>query len=327
MHMSDALLTPVVGGTMLAGGSGMIGYSIRKLKSDFLEEKIPLMGVMGAFLFAAQMINFAIPGTGSSGHIGGGMLLAIILGPAAGFLTLSVVLLIQALFFADGGLLAFGCNVINLGFFTCYVAYPLIYKPIVAKIKSNKGMMIGALAASIVGLQLGAFGVVVETLLSGRSELPFGTFVLFMQPIHLAIGVVEGVVTGVIVIYIANHSKDLLYKGETGRLRNKFLLITILVAALVTGGILSAFASGSPDGLEWAIENTTGSEALDHRSSFTAWIEDFQGNFALMPDYAFRDSESGGSLAGVGGSLLVLAITGVGALGIRRMRRLRTDND
>ena len=79
MHMADALLSPVVGGTMLAASVGVAAYSIKKTQNDLDEKKIPLMGVIGAFVFAAQMINFAIPGTGSSGHIGGGMLLAILL--------------------------------------------------------------------------------------------------------------------------------------------------------------------------------------------------------------------------------------------------------
>ncbi len=124
MHMADALISPAVGGTMMAAAACVGAYSIKRIKYDLDEKKIPLMGVMGAFVFAAQMINFAIPGTGSSGHIGGGILLAILLGPYAGFLAMASVLLIQALFFGDGGLLAYGCNLINLGFFTCFIAYP-----------------------------------------------------------------------------------------------------------------------------------------------------------------------------------------------------------
>lgn len=85
MHMADALISPAVGGTMLATTAGVAAYSIKKLQNEMDEKKIPLMGVMGAFVFAAQMINFSIPGTGSSGHLGGGMLLAILLGPYAGF--------------------------------------------------------------------------------------------------------------------------------------------------------------------------------------------------------------------------------------------------
>lgn len=131
MHMADALISPVVGGTMWLGVAGLAAYSAQKVTKSLDEQKIPLMGVLGAFVFAAQMINFTIPGTGSSGHLGGGMLLAILLGPYAAFLTIASVLTIQALFFADGGLLALGCNIFNLGFFPCFIAYPLIYKQIV----------------------------------------------------------------------------------------------------------------------------------------------------------------------------------------------------
>ncbi len=92
---------------------------------------IPLMGVAGAFVFAAQMLNFAIPGTGSSGHLGGALMLAILLGPEAAFLVMASILAVQALFFADGGLLALGANIFNLGFFPAFVAYPLIYRKIV----------------------------------------------------------------------------------------------------------------------------------------------------------------------------------------------------
>jgi cobalt/nickel transport system permease protein len=115
MHMADALLSPAVGGTFWAGSIGAIAYASRKLRENLDDRLIPLMGVLGAFIFAGQMINFTIPGTGSSGHIGGGMLLAILIGPYAGFLVIASVLTIQALFFADGGLLALGANIWNLG--------------------------------------------------------------------------------------------------------------------------------------------------------------------------------------------------------------------
>ncbi|HNZ65511.1 MAG TPA: energy-coupling factor ABC transporter permease, partial [Smithella sp.] len=111
MHMADALLSPAVGATMWAGSAAAIGYSSKKLKENLNNKTIPLMGIMGAFIFAAQMINFTIPGTGSSGHIGGGMILAVLLGPYAAFLAIASVLVVQALFFADGGLLALGCNI------------------------------------------------------------------------------------------------------------------------------------------------------------------------------------------------------------------------
>lgn len=198
MHMSDALISPAVGATMYAATAAAAAYSARKLTSEADDKKVPLMGVLGAFVFAAQMINFSIPGTGSSGHLGGGLLLAALLGPHAGFLTMASILIIQALFFADGGLLALGANIINMGFFTCYVAYPLIFKRMSGDNITAKRITWASMASAIISLQLGAFGVVLETLFSGKTELPFGAFLLLMQPIHLAIGIVEGLVTAAV---------------------------------------------------------------------------------------------------------------------------------
>ncbi|RMF08663.1 MAG: cobalamin biosynthesis protein CbiM, partial [Candidatus Neomarinimicrobiota bacterium] len=109
MHMSDALISPAVGGTLWVAALAVSRRSARQVEHHQPED-LPLMGVAGAFVFAAQMINVSIPGTGSSGHLGGGLLLASLLGPEAAFLILFVVLFIQAVFFADGGLLALGCN-------------------------------------------------------------------------------------------------------------------------------------------------------------------------------------------------------------------------
>ena len=130
MHMADALVSPAVGGALWAASGGLIAACARRVKRSPRESLAPLMGVLGAFVFAAQMINFSIPGTGSSGHLGGGLLLAILLGPHAALLVIASVLTVQAFFFADGGLLALGCNIFNLGFFPAFVAYPLIYRTI-----------------------------------------------------------------------------------------------------------------------------------------------------------------------------------------------------
>ena len=150
MHMADALVVPAVAGTMYALSTGTAAYSIRRVRLEQDEKKIPVMGVMGAFVFAAQMINFTIPGTGSSGHLCGSMLLSAILGPFAGFLTMIGILLIQCLLFADGGLLALGCNVWNMAFYGCFIGGFLIWKPIMRKGFSRAKIM----AASIIGLSL-----------------------------------------------------------------------------------------------------------------------------------------------------------------------------
>ena len=130
MHMADALLAPAVAGTMYAVSAAAAGHSIYKLRKDDDPKKLPTMAVSAALVFAGQMINYTIPGTGSSGHMCGGMLLSALLGPQAGFLSMIVVLLIQCLFFADGGLLALGANIWNMAFYGCFVGYYLIWRPL-----------------------------------------------------------------------------------------------------------------------------------------------------------------------------------------------------
>ena len=128
MHMADALVSPAVAGTMYVLSAGVAAYSIKKVREEDDPKKIPLMGVMGAFVFATQMLNFTIPGTGSSGHLCGGMMLSALLGPWAGFLSMIGVLLVQCLLFADGGLLALGCNIWNMAFYGCFVGALLIWQ-------------------------------------------------------------------------------------------------------------------------------------------------------------------------------------------------------
>ena len=187
MHMADALVVPAVAGTMYAASTAAAAYSIRKVRLENEPKKIPAMGVMGAFVFAAQMINFTIPGTGSSGHLCGGMLLTAMLGPFAGFLTMTGILLIQCLVFADGGLLALGCNIWNMAFYGCFVGGLLIWKPFMKRNMTKRRITAVSVAACVITLQMGAFSVTLETLASGITELPFSVFIGAMQPIHLAI--------------------------------------------------------------------------------------------------------------------------------------------
>ncbi len=314
MHMGDVLISPEVGGTMLAAAVGVTAVSIKKVK-EMDEKKLPLMGVMAAFVFASQMINFTIPGTGSSGHLGGGLLLAILLGPYAGFLSMAAILLIQALFFADGGYLAYGCNLINMGFFACFIAYPLVYKFITRTKLSKTRVTIGSIAASIIGLQLGAFSVVLETLLSGKTELPFAQFVGAMQGIHLAIGLVEGIVTAAVVSFVLKVRPDIIGEDvqNSSKKGNRTIIIGFLAAALVLGGIVSLFASANPDGLEWSIGKVTGAE-LQGNSQVHEALEKAQEKTAILPDYGFKNaSETGGEatgtvVSGIAGSGITLGV-------------------
>ncbi|MZP31000.1 cobalamin biosynthesis protein CbiM [Heliobacterium undosum] len=304
MHMADALISPVVGGTLWAAAAGAAAYSIKKVQHNVDEKIIPMMGVMGAFVFAAQMINFSIPGTGSSGHLGGGMLLSILLGPYAGFLTMASILLIQALFFADGGLLAYGCNLFNLGVYTCFVAYPLIYKSIIKKGLTANRILVASLVSAIIGLQLGAFSVVMETLLSGKTELPFNAFLLLMQPIHLAIGVVEGLVTAAVVTFVWKSRPEILEQVVAGRafgdISFRKVLQGLAISAVMVGGLLSWFASTNPDGLEWSMEKAAGTEELEASGGLYDVFAGLQKKTAILPDYDFKSEESSLSVTAAG---------------------------
>ena len=148
MHMSDALLSPTVGLTMCAVSAGALAVSAARVqRSQLTRQKLPMMAVGGAFVFAAQMINFTIPGTGSSGHIGGGILLATLLGGGPALLALAAVLAVQCLFFADGGLLALGCNIFNMGVLPCLVVYPLVVRPLLCRGLTPRRLSAAALMA------------------------------------------------------------------------------------------------------------------------------------------------------------------------------------
>jgi cobalt/nickel transport system permease protein len=338
MHMADALISPAVGAGMWAATTGIALYSIKKVQ-DIENHKVPLMAVMGAFVFAAQMINFAIPGAGSSGHLGGGLLLAILLGPYAGFLAMASVLIIQALFFADGGLLALGCNIFNLGFYPCFIIYPLIYRTIVNKKPSSARLFTGTLIAAVIGLQLGSFSVALETFVSGRTELPFSAFVMLMQPIHLAIGIVEGLVTASIIAFVWKASPEIIEHAEFGgRISVYKILAVFALAAILAGGVLSWFASKQPDGLEWSMAKVSGREQLESNGAVHKILAAAQEKTAFLPDYSFKSgSESpatepaqkwpaisgGTSFAGLIGGSMTLMFAGLAGLCIMYVKKLR----
>ena len=316
MHMADALVSPAVATTMYACSALAGGYSIRRVRLENNPKKIPVMGVMGAFVFATQMINFTIPGTGSSGHLCGGMLLSAMLGPFAGFLTMIGVLLIQGLMFADGGLLALGCNVWNMAFYGCFLGSLLIWRPMMKK-KINKGRIIlASVAGCILTLQLGAFSVTLETLASGITELPFKVFVSTMQPIHLAIGLVEGLITAAVLCFVQEARPEFLWGADEtentkdGRCSYKSALAVLAVATVIIAGGLSLLASQYPDGLEWSMEKVAGTAELEANGGIYDIIGSIQNITSVLPDYAFKNSQSaiGTSFSGLVGAVIVLGV-------------------
>lgn len=314
MHMADALISPAAAGTMMIATIGTTAYCIKKIKNnDDLERKIPLMGVLGAFVFAAQMINFTIPGTGSSGHLGGGVLISAILGPYAGFITMLSILIIQALFFGDGGLLALGCNAINMGFFACLIGHKLIYSNIIKKRYSKKRIFLASVLGAVVGLQMGALSVVLETVFSGVTQLSISTFLMFMQPIHLVIGIIEGIVTGAVLNFVWINRPEIFFdfkdRAEKNRVPIKKLAVCFFVLALIIGGVISLFASNNPDGLEWAIGKTLGDELLNGNEILYNKLSIIQDKISIFPDYTFKIKDRSYILENLG--TIVAGISGV----------------
>ena len=333
MHMADALLAPSVAATMYVASGVVAGVSVKALKKDEDMAKLPTMAVTAALVFAGQMINYTIPGTGSSGHLCGGMLLSALLGPQAGFLSMVVILAIQCLFFADGGLMALGANCWNMAFYGCFIGYYLIWKPImrsrlfegkkyVARVKITLASVLGC----IITLQMGAFSVVLETSASGITELPFGAFVGIMQPIHLAIGLVEGLITTAVLLFIYEARPELLTELNEGSEKSKSrcslkTTIAILAAVVViVGGGLSLVASGNPDGLEWSMFGNSEAgysenmgldeEAYGISSKAADMAGAIQEKTAFLPDYAFSgsDSAAGTTVSGLVGSAIVAGV-------------------
>lgn len=313
MHMSDALISPTVAGVMGMISVASLIWAVRKVRESKVDNIVPLMGVMGAFVFAAQMINFTIPGTGSSGHIVGGILLASLLGPWAALIVLASVLTIQCLVFADGGLLALGCNLFNMAVCTCLIAYPLVYRPLAGSHLTTGRIVWASTLACVVGLLLGAFAVTLETTASGITALPFGDFLLFMLPIHLLIGIGEGLATAAVLCFVHKYKPELLVQRlESSRSRSHLWVFSI--GALLMAATFGWVASTHPDGLEWSVQQVTGQEEVATTGNTVSGIaESIQHHTALMPDYDH-------ALAGIAGALLVVLLVGVFSLVLSRHR-------
>ncbi len=315
--MSDALISPAVFAVTATAAVTLVAVAVRKVRplNGVRCHPLPLMGVLGAFVFAAQMINFPIPGTGSSGHIAGGILLASMLGPWAAFLVLSSVVVLQCLMFADGGFMALGANIINMAALSTLVAWPLVYRPMMRRHASVGRIFAASVAASVAALLSGALAVVAETWMSGITALPVGRFILYMLPIHLLIGIVEGTATGALLVVVQRSRPDLLVGGATpwrpGSWRR--VLSLFAVAAFMLGVVYRYVASQDPDGLEWSILKTAGSEPQAAEDAVHRGCEAIVRTTALMPDYE-------ASMAGVVGCGVLLLAATVGARLIRRNR-------
>ncbi len=336
MHMSDALVSPLVGGAMWGVSAGCIGLAARSVRlSDDDRQSLPLMGISGAFVFAIQMVNFAVPGTGSSGHLSGGLLLGLLLGPARGLLTMTAVLLIQALLFADGGLLTGGCNIFNIGVIPALGGVALV-RVIAGKQQSDLRFQLAVLLTAVLCLELGAFAVVLQTTLSGHAALPFEPFCAAMLGIHLPISLVEGFATLAVFAGLNRLSPDLMptsiARVNVKPSRRLTALVSLGVMAVGIAGLLSWFSAEAGDGLEWSIARVAGVEEPAPVSASAADLaEQTQHHTALLRDYELRAADSSNSVgelpnigrtaAGLIGILITLGVIWFCGVVLRRVRR------
>ncbi|MBG1258195.1 energy-coupling factor ABC transporter permease [Nostoc commune] len=249
MHIPDGFVSlPVAGATGLASVAALF-IAFERSQEAFGIRRAPILGLTTAFIFAAQMINFPVAG-GTSGHLLGGTLAAIVLGsPWAGTLCIATVLIIQAVLFADGGITALGANILNMGVVGVWVGWVLT-QTLQRLFGGSKGRLpLAAGIAAGVSVAVAAIACAIELALSGTA--PVAIVLPAMAGVHILIGIGEGIITGGVLTYLATARPDLL-PGEQQEFRGWSVpIVTIFLIA----GVLSLFASAWPDGLEKVAEN------------------------------------------------------------------------
>jgi cobalt/nickel transport system permease protein len=336
MHMANELLSvPVAAGTLAIAG-GCLGFICKKAKQLIDSDKIALMGIMGAFVFAGQMVNFQLPAMpGTSGHMVGAVLLAIILGPHAGAIVMSSVVIIQCLIFQDGGLLALGCNIINMGLVPCYLGY-FIYKRITSGPFNGLRVYAAVMLASIATMEVSAFLVVVQVAFSGVLLVPLGTFLTTMLSVHILVGFFEGFITVAVLGYIQQVRPDIVFGALAGKVRlsKKAVLATLAVFAVITAGGISLLACGFPDGLEWSYaerpDQPDFEPIVSNNDSVITRVDELHSKYAPLPDYSIRTSEGANaaaawtSFAGVIGSAATMIFIYLTARLVRKKQSAKT---
>jgi cobalt/nickel transport system permease protein len=254
MHIPDMMLDPKVAAVTGAVGAAGLLYAVRKLERQLGERTTVLMGTMAAFVFAAQMVNFPV-WLGVSGHLLGGVLSAVLLGPWAGAVVVGAVLIVQCFLFHDGGATALGANFINMGLIGSVGGYA-IYAPIRRAIAGPKGTLIAAMVAAWFSVLLASGAFTLELAASGRAE-NFLRVLAWMALVHALIGVGEALITGIVVRFLLLRRPDLLEPewasaGTPGRAgRWAQTMAGGLAVALGIAVFLAPFACESPDGLEY----------------------------------------------------------------------------
>lgn len=323
MHIPDNYLSPATCAVMGAAMVPVWTKAVKKVKEEIPKAKIPLLGVGAAFSFLLMMFNVPLPG-GTTGHAVGGTLLAILLGPYAACISVTVALFIQALLFGDGGILAFGANCFNMAFVLPFLGY-FIYKVIKDNVKSEKGEYLGIVLGSYAGINIAAlcaaieFGIQPLLFKDAAGQALYCPYSLYVSipavtiPHLLVAGAVESVFTFAIIAYIKKVSPGTIYEGT----KKKTKAIYGLIGALICLTPLGLLATGTAWG-EWGADEikdvVSGGDALGFIPK--GMKEGFNFN-AIMPDYAISGlPEIAGYLlsAAAGVAILIIIFKVIGNL-------------
>ncbi len=210
MHIPDGFINGATSAAAGVAAAGGVGYSLRQTGRYLSERQVPLAGLVAAFVFAAQMFNFPVM-SGMSGHLIGGVLAAVLVGPWAAYLVMSVVLFVQGLFFADGGLSALGLSIINMGLLAAVGGYA-IYRVLLRLVaRTPAGVPLAAGIAAFISVPLAALGFVVQFAIGGTADISTATVLTAMVGTHLLIGIGEGILTALVIGAVMTSRPDLVY--------------------------------------------------------------------------------------------------------------------
>ena len=292
LHIPDGFLTIIVSIVFWLVTILMVGLAVSKTNQTLGEKQIPLMGVMAAFIFAAQMLNFPVAG-GTSGHFLGGALAAIVLGPWAGILVMTAVVGIQALLFQDGGLLVMGANIFNMGILTAVIGFGL-YRLVIHR---QRGLRLAAAGAGAwIATMAAALITSLQLWLSGTTRLEI--VLPAMLIVHALIGIGEGLITVAALTYIEGSRPDLLNSERSAKEGGRGWIVGGVLFTVIAL-LLTPFASGNPDGLERVAEDL----------GFLGRGQD--APYQILPDYTipiFGETGLSTILAGVVGALILVGI-------------------
>jgi cobalt/nickel transport system permease protein len=306
MHIPDGPLDSTVAVVTTVIGAGGLLFGLRQVERRLGEKTIVLTGTMAAFVFAAQMVKFPV-GVGVSGHLLGGVLASVLLGPWAGAVVIAAVLLVQCFLFADGGVTALGANFVNMGLVGAGGGY-LIYAPLRRWIGGRKGVLIAAMLAAWFSVLLGSGALAIELGVS-RPPADFFQILSWMVLVHAVIGVGEAVITGLVVRFLLVRRPDLFEGPENVDAGDSVMshwgqtLAGGLAVALAIAVFVAPFASESPDGFEFVGENLGFLPESSPPPVLRAPIPDYQ--LSIPGFHHVRVATAG---AGAVGTLVVFAV-------------------